>query len=84
MIVVEGLPLGQPLREIDVVGVAEELVELLLIRPVRPLDLAVELRRPRLDVDVPDALIAQVPVNSAWNSCPRSVRMVWIRKGISG
>jgi hypothetical protein len=38
------------------------MVELLLIGAVRALDLPVELRRARLDVDVPDALVGQVPV----------------------
>ena len=41
---------------------ALELVELLLIRAVRALDHAIELRRPGLDVDVQDALVGQVPV----------------------
>src|SRR5262245_47839344 len=62
MVVVEGLPFGQPLPQVHVVRVAQELVELLLIRAVRALHLAVELRRPGLDVHVPDALVGQVPV----------------------
>lgn len=52
--VVEPLPLPQLGLEIDVALVADELVELLLIRPVRPLNLAVELRQARLDVGVPN------------------------------
>ena len=60
MVVVEGLPFGESLRQIDVVGVAQELVEFLLIRSVRAFDLPVELWRARLDVDVSDALIGQM------------------------
>lgn len=41
MEVVESLPLGQLLGEIDVVGVGQQLVELAIIGAVRPLDLAV-------------------------------------------
>ena len=62
VVVIEVLPLGQPLFEINVALVAEELVELLLIRAVRSFDLAVELWGSRLDVDVSNALIHQVPV----------------------
>jgi hypothetical protein len=57
MVVIEGFPFGESLRQVDVVGVAQELVEFLPIRSVRAFDLPVELRRPRLDVDVSNALI---------------------------
>jgi hypothetical protein len=50
--VVELFPGGQFLVEINVVGVGKQLVELLLVRSVRSLDFAVQLRRPRLDVHV--------------------------------
>ncbi len=46
------------------------MVELLLIRAVRPLDLAVAMWRPGLEVDVPDALIGQVPVEEGLELMP--------------
>ena len=71
--VVEALPLGQFGLQIDVILVAEELVELLLIGSVRPLYLAIELGRAWLDVSVTDALVFDVPVEFClelmWNSC---------------
>ena len=70
MVVIEGLPIGQPPHQINVVGVAEELVELLLIRAVRAFDLPVELRRPRLDVDVANALIGQMPMEQRLEFMP--------------
>ena len=60
--VVELLPGGQFLVEINVVSVSQKLVELLLVGPVRPLDLAIELWRPRLDVHMPDALVLDMPM----------------------
>jgi hypothetical protein len=42
--VVEVLPHGQLFLEIDIVFVGEELVELVLVCSVRPLNLPVELR----------------------------------------
>ena len=64
--VVVVLPLAQlRVEEPDVVADAllvEQLVELLVVGSVRALDLAVEARRARPDVDVPDAELAQVPV----------------------
>ena len=62
MVAIEGFPFGESLRQIHVVGVARELVEFLLIRSVRAFDLPVELWRPRLDVDVSNALIGQMPM----------------------
>ena len=41
--VVEALPLGQPLLQIDIALVAQELIELLLIRAMGALDLPVQL-----------------------------------------
>ncbi len=60
--IVEALPLGQLLLEIHVVTIREELVELVLARSVGTLDLAVELGRPWLDVDVLDAQVSHAPV----------------------
>jgi hypothetical protein len=64
------LPLGQSLRQVRVASVAQELVELLLIRAVRALDLAIELRRAGLDVCVLDPLIGQVPVKQRLKLMP--------------
>jgi hypothetical protein len=52
MVIVETLPHGKLLHEIYVVSVGEQLVELILVRAVRSLDLPIELRCSRLDVDV--------------------------------
>ena len=60
--VVEPLPLPEFDLKIDVTLVAEELVELLLIGPMGPLDLAVQLGRTRLDVGVADAEVLDMPV----------------------
>jgi hypothetical protein len=60
--IVELLPCGQFLVEINVIGVGQQLVEFLLVGPVRSLDLPVQLRGPGLDVHMPDALVLDVPV----------------------
>jgi hypothetical protein len=60
--VVELLPLGEPCAKIDIVGVGEELIELLLICSMRPLDLAVQLRRRRFDVGVANAEVLNMPM----------------------
>ena len=60
--VVEALPDGQLLLEIDIVFVGEELVELVFVCSVGPLNLPVELRRSCLDVDVLHAQVSHVPV----------------------
>ena len=62
--IVEVLPHGQLPVQIDVIRVGQQLVELLLIGPVRALHLAVQLRRPWLDVHVPDACVFHVPVEA--------------------
>ena len=66
VVIVVVLPLSQLLVEqVNVVGDAvlvEELVELLVVDPMRPFDLAVEMRRPRPDVDVPNIQRFDVPV----------------------
>ena len=79
--VVEALPLLELGLEVDVAFGAEKLGELLLIRPVRAFDLAIELGRAGLDVGVPDALVLDVPVNLAWTSWPLSVRLSRMRNG---
>ncbi len=70
LVVVEVLPLRETGFEIHIALVVQELVELLLIRAVGALDLPIELRGPRLDVDVPDALIGQVPVEEGLELMP--------------
>jgi hypothetical protein len=59
--VVEAFPLAQFGFEIDIILVGQELVEFLLIGPMRAFDFAVELRRCRF-VCVPDALVLDMPV----------------------
>ena len=60
--IVEALPCGQLLREIHIVAIGEQLIEFVLVGPVGPLDFAIELRRPRFDVDVFHAQVRDVPV----------------------
>lgn len=60
--IVELLPFREFCSQVEIVGVSQELIELLLVSPVRPLDLPVQLRGPWLDVDVPHALILDVPM----------------------
>ena len=60
--IVEALPLVELRLQIDVALVAEQLVELLLVRAMRTLDLAVQLRGASSDVRVADALVLDVPV----------------------
>jgi hypothetical protein len=60
--IIEGLPLGQLLGEIDVVGIGQQLIELAIIGAVGPLDLAVQPRSPWFDVRVTNAAILDVPV----------------------
>ena len=62
VVAVEVLPFDQLFVEIDVTRVRQQLIERLLVGPMRPLHLAVELGRPGLDVDVPDAVVGQVPM----------------------
>jgi hypothetical protein len=67
MVVVEVLPfLELVVEQLGVVDddALELPVELLAVDPVGSLDLAVQLRRGGLDVDVPDAAVGQVPVES--------------------
>ena len=66
VVVVIVLPLTQLLVEqVDVVADAvlvDELVELLVVDAMRALDFAIEPRRSRPDVHVPDVELLQVPV----------------------
>ena len=62
--VVEALPLGQPLLQIDIALVAQKLIEPLLIRAMGALDLPVQWWGAGLDVDVLDALVREVPTGS--------------------
>ena len=60
--IVEALPFRKRSVKVYVTGVRQQLVELLLVGPVRPLDLAIELRGIRLDVGMTDALVLDVPM----------------------
>jgi hypothetical protein len=60
--VVELFPIGELAIQVDVIGVVEELIELLLVGPVRAFDLAVELRGSGLDIGVPDTAVLDVPM----------------------
>jgi hypothetical protein len=60
--VIDAFPFVEPLLQIHVALVGEQLVELLLIRSVRAFDLAVQLRRATLDVGMADAFVFDVPV----------------------
>jgi hypothetical protein len=62
VVVVEALPHCKFLLEVHVAFIGEELVELVLVGSMRSLDLAVELRCSRFDVDVFHALVSDVPV----------------------
>ena len=60
--VVEAFPLGQFLVPIDIIDIVEQLIKLLLIGPMGAFLLAAELWRARLDVDVADAFVFDMPV----------------------
>jgi hypothetical protein len=60
--VVEPFPDCQLLLQIDIVLVGEELIELVLVGSMGPLDLSVQLRRSWLDVGVLHAQVCDVPV----------------------
>ena len=66
VVIVVVLPLAELLVEqVDVIRDAvaiEQLVELLVIDPVRSLDLAVEVRGSRPDIDVADVARLQMPM----------------------
>ena len=84
MVVVEVLPfLELVVEQLGVVDddALELPVELLAVDPVGSLDLAVQPRRGGLDVDVPDAAVGQVSVESGLELRPLSVWMASTRKG---
>lgn len=60
--VVEPFPFSQFILQIDIVFVGKKLVKLFLIRPVRPFDFAIELRRSGFDVNMLDAKILDMPM----------------------
>ena len=62
VVVVEVLPLGQLLLEIHVVSIRKQLIELVLVGSVGALDLSVQLRSSRFDVDVFHTQVRDVPV----------------------
>ena len=62
IIVVEVFPGLQLGIEIHVIGVRQQLVKLGLIRSVGPFDFAVQLGRLGFDVDMPHALVFNMPV----------------------
>ena len=65
IVIVETLPNGELLHEIYIVPVGEPLVELILVGAVRSLDLPIELRCPRLDVNVFHAQVRDVPMEKS-------------------
>jgi hypothetical protein len=60
--VVEALPFSKFRFKVDVAFVAAHLIEFLLVGSARPLTLSIQLRRTRLDIGMPDALVVDVPV----------------------
>ena len=60
--IVEAFPFSQLLVKIDIISVSKQLVDFLLICPVRAFDLAIQLRRTSLDIGMADALIFDVPM----------------------
>ncbi len=76
VVIVEAIPFSDLLSEIDIALVGEQLAELLLVGPVRSFRLTVELRCSRFDVNMRIPLSATCQWNIAWNSYPRSVRIV--------
>jgi len=69
------------LEKVNIVGdtvFVEQLIELLVVDPVRPFHLAIEVRRPRPDVDMPnvEAIPSREPVDrksgsTAWSLSSR-------------
>lgn len=58
----ELLPGGELLREVDIVAAREELTGLEPVAEVEAFDLAVQVRAPRLDVDIAHVLVFDVPL----------------------
>ena len=64
MEIVVALPDLQFLAQIDVIGIGQQLIKLLMVGQVRPLDLAVELWCSWLDVIVLYPQVHQVPMKA--------------------
>ena len=62
IVIVEAFPGSQLLPEIDVVAIGEQLIKLLLVGSMRPLDLAVELRSTWFDVYMLHAQVCDMPM----------------------
>ena len=60
--IVINFPLFQFCLDVNVINIVNELPEFLLIGPVRPLDLAIQMWRSWLDIDMPNAEILTMPV----------------------
>ena len=60
--VIEVLPNGQLLIEIDIVSVSQQLVKLVLIGPMRSLNFTIQLWRAGLDVNVTKTFVFDMPV----------------------
>ena len=67
-------------KELMAAVLVEELVELLVVDPVRPLDLAIQVWGPRPDVDVADGTLFEMPVNVGLKFA-LSVCTTWTRNG---
>lgn len=64
IIVIEVLPSCQLCIEIHIIGVGQQLIKLGRIGSVRPFNFPIELRGSRFDVDMLDALVFHMPVES--------------------
>ena len=60
--VIEALPFVEFGIQIDIVGIAEQLVELLLVRSMRALDLSVQLGRAGFKVVMAGSFVCKIPV----------------------
>ena len=85
MVIVVVLPFPQLLVEqVDVVAhpvLVEDVVELLVIRAMRALDLAIESPRAWANVDVPNVVVPRYPVELGLNPAALSVRTTCTRNG---
>ena len=59
---IELLPRLKFLLQIHIIGIRQQLVELLMIRPVGSLNLPVKLRRSRLDINMHHAPVFNMPM----------------------
>ena len=60
--VVELFPFSQLLVQVHIILVVQQLIELFLVRTMGSLDLAVELRRSRFDIDMSDTQVFDMPM----------------------